>query len=1588
MSELAERLAALSPERRKLIEMLRRQQQGAEARDAGAQPPAAQPSAAPPRKGPFALLSAEDRAKLPRDAGLEDAYPMTMLQLGMLYHLELAADSPSPHYHNVNSFHLRVPFDREAFERAVARVVARHQTLRTSFDLTTYSQPLQLVHRSAVLPVAVEDLRHLSPDEQQRELEKFWDAERRRLFDLARPSLMRLRVHRRTEATLQLTLTELHAISDGWSTSSTLAEIFRNYFAILKGEPPPEPPPLSASYRDFVELEREALESPECRAYWERKLSDCTVLKLPRWPAGARGAREGRERKRLTAFRPELVEGLYRLARLASAPLKSVLLAAHLKVMSMHGGRPDVMTGLLCNGRPEEADGDEIRGLFLNTLPLRLRLPRGTWVDLVRETFAAEVEMLPFRRYPFAALQQRHGPEPLFEAAFTFLHFHSVGELFRQDDFDFIPYGDRDLSFTHFTLSVMFHLNPVSRTGLSLVLDHDTDALAEEQFESIRGAYENVLRAMAEDPQARHANLCLVPAVERRRLLDEWNRTRADYPADATVHALFEAQAARTPDAAAVVCRGERLTYRELNERADRLARRLRAQGVGPESPVGVMLGRSAEAVVALLGVLKAGGCYVPLDPDYPQGRLAFMLENSGARMLLTETSVAGKLPNPPAEVVLLDEERERVGGREPAGRAPRAEPPAAVGPSNLAYVIYTSGSTGEPKGVMVTHGGFCNLMGAQIRLFDVRGDSRVLQFASHSFDASLSEIFMALLSGAALYLDAKDALAPGEPLARVLREQAITTVTLPPSVLPLLPREELPALRTIIAAGESCPAELPAVWGRGRRFLNAYGPTEATVCVSAAVCAGDGERPPIGRPIRNVRVYLLDEDLQPVPVGVSGELYVGGAGLARGYLGRPGLTAERFVPDPFSGEAGARLYRSGDLARYLPDGQLDFLGRADQQVKVRGFRVEPGEVEAALRRHPSVADAFLLAEAEPPGAQRLVAYVVASQPPTPAELRGFLRESLPEYMIPSAFVALERLPLTPNGKVDARALPRAGEVRDGDGGDYAPPETPVEEVLAGIWADVLGVERVGVHDNFLDLGGHSLSATRIVSLVRQTLSADIPLRELFESPTVVGLARRVEAALKARQSLSVAPVGRAPRGRALPLSFAQQRVWFIDQLRPGDVAFNIPFAIRLRGALDAAALGGALSEIVRRHEALRTTFPAADGKPSQSVGEARPLRLEVRDLTRLSADEREAEAHRLAAEEARRPFDLARGPLFRASLVRLSGDEHVLLVTMHHIVSDGWSISILVREVAALYAAYARGEESPLAELPIQYADYAAWQREWLSGDALERQLEYWRGLLRDAPAALELPAERSRPTRQTSAGARHSLFVGEELSAALRQLSRREGATLFMVLLAAFDVLLLRYTGQSDIVVGTPVAGRSRGETEGLIGFFVNMLALRANLGGNPTFRELLAQVKEVTLGAYTHQDLPFEKLVEELHPEGARSEMPFFNVMLVLQNTPAPTLELPGLRLGMLDVDKGTAKLDLSVFVEDTPRGLALTATYKTDLLSHETVERMLGHYRALLQSVAAAPESRISTFSVLSEEENARLVDAFSEPLEAF
>jgi amino acid adenylation domain-containing protein len=1043
------------------------------------------------RQGPFTMISDDDRRKLP--SGVEDAYPLSQLQAGMVFHSEYSPD----YVVYVSSLHMRLRFDVAVMQAALDQLAVRHPMLRTSVALNGFSQPMQLVHRAVRLPLRVEDLRHLSPDQQQQRIDHWLCHESQQRFNWNEAPLFRFHVHLRSDDSIQFSMSE--PFLDGWSVASLLTELFERYSALLKEESV-RAEPLAASYQDFVALELEALHSEQCRDYWKRNLAGATASRLAcRKSTPAAGAQA--VTRLAVSLSREVSGGLKRAAQEAGVSLKSALLAAHMKVVGSLSGQMDAFTGLLINGRPEKRDGEQLIGAFLNTVPFRIHLNNGTWADLARHAQQTENDLLPFRRYPIQELQRVYGAERLFDTIFNYTHFHVMGRLAAIPGLEVVELKGSEQ--TYYALTAQFSVNEFSSV-VELALDYRTLELEEEQVREIGRFYQRTLSAIAQNPWAAHDSVCLLAEDEYQRYVIELNATAAPFSGDSTLHQLFERRVKRVPEAHAVVFGSEKLSYVELDNRANQLANYLKRLGAGPEALIGICVERSAAMLVGLLGILKAGGAYLPLDPEYPQERLAFMLDDAQVKIVVTQERLLDRFPQRNIQRVCLDSNWSAISQKLPAG------PPSEALPDNLAYAIYTSGSTGKPKGVLIKHRGAVNVIESAIKTFGVRLGSRVVQLASLSFDASVLEIFTALLSGATLYLVGRETLLSGPDLGEFLRGNAITTMAIPPSLLEMIPSGDYPALRAIVVGGEACSAEMAARWSRGRLFFNAYAPTEATIYATTMLCAeAERQRPPLGRPIQNMQVYLLDHNGQPAPAGVPGELYIGGAGVARGYLNRPELTAEKFVPHAFSMQPGARLYRTADLARFLADGNIEFLGRTDHQVKVRGFRIELGEIEAALGEHSLVREAAVMVRDDRGGEKRIVAYILPheGQPPSTTELRRHLQERLPDYMLPSAFVFVDSMPLTDTGKIDRSALPAPEEARPELAQKFVAPRSALEQVLAGIFAEILKVERVGIQDNFFELGGHSLLATRVTSRIRQLLSVNLPLRKLFEDPTVSGLA-------------------------------------------------------------------------------------------------------------------------------------------------------------------------------------------------------------------------------------------------------------------------------------------------------------------------------------------------------------------------------------------------------------------------------------------------------------------------------------------------
>ncbi|MFF7566135.1 non-ribosomal peptide synthase/polyketide synthase, partial [Streptomyces pseudovenezuelae] len=1433
-------------------------------------------------------------------------------------------DPGSAEYNLPLRLHIDHALDVPALRSALDTVLARHEALRTRLVPGQDGTVHQVIDAPAPFPLPVVDVS--AGADPRRESRRLADQEAMAPFDLATGPLIRAVLIRSAPDDHLLALSAHHAVFDEWSDLVLQRELWALYDAFRAGRPNPLPP-LPVQYADFAVWQRRSLTSAvmeEQLAYWRAQLADLPTSELPTdRPRPPVRPTEGA----VTRFTvpPHTAEALRTVAREHGTTIFMTLLAAFDVLLGKYTGSQDVVVGTPVANR-NRAETEDLIGFFVNTLVMRTDLSGDpTFAELlerVRETAlgAYAHQDLPFEQLVDTIVTERdRSRSPLFQTMFT--------------------YGTPGGSYVNpGTLPVKCDLAlRLVESGDALLgeVEYSTALFDAGTVERLSGHLVRLLEAVGEDAGRRVGELPVLSVAEVEQVVRGWNGPPAVLPSVGGVHELIVARASAAPDAVAVASGDRVLSYGGLVARAGRLARVLRARGVGAESVVGLCLPRGVDMVVAVLGVWLAGGTYLPLDPEYPADRLEFMVADSGAQVVLRE------------------------GDLELSEDLPSTAPEVAVEPAQLAYVIYTSGSTGRPKGVQVSHGGVVGMVSALGPELGAGPGVRVLQFASFSFDAAVLDIAVTLARGGTLVVATEGERAEPDVLTALVRAQGVGAASVVPSLLGVLDPEQVSGIETLLLGAERLTEQVARAWAPGRRLVNTYGPTEATVMVTAGAVDGSG-LPPIGAPVANARLYVLDDRLAPVPVGVAGEVFIAGPQVARGYAGRPALTGERFLPDPFAAD-GSRMYRSGDRARWLPDGQLDFVGRADQQVKVRGFRIEPGEIEAVLTTHPQIRTAVVLPFGEEDD-RRLVAYLVPRDAtegiPTFADLRTHTAAHLPAFMIPSVFTPIASLPLTPNGKLDRSALPQP-ERRELSG--YVQPASPTEELLAGVWSRLLGVARVGVTDNFFELGGHSLLATRVGSRIRDLLAVDVPLSAVFDRPTVRELAALVD---RSARGTAVPPVTAVDRGRPLPLSFAQQRLWFLDQLEPGSAEYTIALPVWLRGEKpDVEALGAALGEIVARHEVLRTRLVVgADGVPYQWVDASAGFPLPLVDVS--GEPDPVVAARELVAGDAAVPFDLAQGPLLRATLVRLAPDQHVLAVTVHHIVFDEWSDRVFRRELRSLYEAFQNCRPVPLAPLPLQYADFAAWQRQWLTGAALASQLAYWVEQLADLPE-LELPVDRKRPPVRSTEGAVLRFTVPAHTTEALRSLSRTHDSTMFMTLLAALGVLLGRYGGTEDVAVGTPVANRNRAETEDLIGFFVNTLVLRTDLSGDPTFAELLARVRETALGAFTHQDLPFEQLVDELVVERDRSRTPLFQVMFNYATWEA----------GDVLTDVLPAKYDLLVTVGDTggDHGLSCEMQYSTALFDAATIDRMTGHFVSLLERVAEAPERPLSQVPTLPAHE---------------
>ncbi|MEP0857574.1 amino acid adenylation domain-containing protein [Trichocoleus sp. DQ-U1] len=1577
-------------------------------------------------------------------------------------------------------------------EQSLNKIVARHAALRTNFA-TVNGQPVQVIAESLILTVPVIDLSNLPASNREIEVQRLATEQAQKPFNLVSDPLIQATVLKLTETEHIFLLRTHHIVWDGWSLGIMWRELAAFYNDLSQ-----ELPPLPAEYPDFAVWQRQYLTGEvldSLQTYWKEQLLDAPpLLELP--TDRARGVTQTFRGKhyRFVISKP-LTEALIGFSRRQKVTLFMTLLSAFQTLLYRYTGQTDLCVGSPIANR-DRAEFKDLIGYFVNTLVLRTCLAGNpSFEDLLSRVRRVMLGAYANRELPFEKLVEILQPErslsytPLFQVMLMLLN--ELPDI-QMEGLKVSPLAV-ETGIVPFDLTLCIETTP---SGLIGEWEYNTDLFDDTTIARMAGHFQTLLEGIIANPQAPISDLPLLTQQEQYQLLFEWNNTTTEYPQNKCIHELFEGAVERSPDAVAVVFEGERLTYRELNARANHLAHYLRSLGVGPEVLVGICVERSLEMVIGLLGILKAGGAYVPLDPEYPKERLAFMLEDSSVPVLLTQQKLVEKLPPNSARVICLDSDWEEISFHS------QNNPLSEVQPENLAYVIYTSGSTGKPKGVLIEHKSLVNYTTVAIAEYEISKRDRILQFSSISFDVSAEEIYSSLTSGATLVLRTDTMLDSFEVFLHKCQNWEITVLAVPTAywheLTAFLSQKTLalpPSLRLVIIGGEKALPERLKPWfeciAQQVRLLNNYGPTEASIGATIYELLADDtalRELPIGRPLGNVQTYILDRNKQPVPIGVPGELHIGGVGLARGYLNRPDLTAERFIRNPFSDSPTERLYKTGDRVRYLPDGNIEYLGRIDDQVKVRGFRIELGEIEAVLAKHPNVRSVTVIDREDAPGNKRIVAYLVSnlipervpyhsecqlelngnaitihtqdistggvglvgvpaieqgksvrvrmqlpgesesrwlsgtvvwSHPPqagirfllTPSEqaqidqsvdyqldnqdlwktlqrtvtrnLRHYLKQKLPDYMIPSAFVLIKALPVTPNGKIDRRALPALDNFHNEQEDQFVAPGTPTEAKMAAIWAEVLGLKRVGINDNFFELGGHSLLATQIISRIGQVFAIELPLRHLFEAPTIASLCNILETeyatTLQELSDYSIAsqslpPLVPTTRKGHLPLSIQQEYIWHVQQLNPHNCSCNSGVALRLTFKVSSEALEKSINEIICRHESLRTTFPVVDGQPVQAIAPELTLPLKIVDLQNIPSAKREAEALHFSEREMNYHFDLANGPLIKATLVRLSSEEHWLLIPMHHIITDGWSIGIFVQELETIYNAFSNNLPSPLPELPLQYADFTLWQRQRFNEEVLARQLDYW---VQKLAAPLQQSGyqqdRESKINSNSDRASSYSLVLEGNIVASLEDLSRFHNVTISTIIIAALKLLLFKWSGQSEIMILATIGNRSTPEIEKMLGCFINDVILRSQLNDEQTGITLLEQVQEALNEAIENKAIPLQKVIEVVQRQ--RKLIVSASVTIVPPVEGSNQMPVSELVLGS-DKDKlWDEEIPLELYISsasEKSKSIEIHALYSRDLFARETIERLFSYYQEVLQNLASSPQMKIAEFEQFQKE----------------
>ncbi|MFB6363595.1 amino acid adenylation domain-containing protein, partial [Paenibacillus elgii] len=1507
-----------------------------------------------------------------RNVLIQNIYPLTPMQEGLLYHSIL--DERSEAYFDQTIITLNERLDPTLLEQSFQALIDRYEVLRTVFVYKEVERPVQVVLTQKRASVGYEDISGLTENEQRLVVEEFATRERKKRFNLEKDLLIRLSVFQLSESKCKLILSFHHIIMDGWCIGTVAKDLFQIYRAYL-GNVSPELDPVFPYSRYIHWLEKQNKE--EALTYWKTQLAD--VEQQSALPVGVKPAGDGGYvlENRIFKLNQDLTRRLEKIAQQNQVTLSTVFHVIWGLLLQRYNNTRDVVFGSVVSGRPAEVEGAEhMVGLFINTVPVRLRSEDGQSFSALVKQF--QQMMMDASKYHYVSLADIQAQTPLktglIHHIVAFENYPLAAELFGGEGQQLVSIIETEgFEQTNYD----FNIGVIPGEELQIKFGYNALVYRSPDIGRLELHLKRIAEQIASDPHRNVDHMEMLENEEKQTIVHEFNDTAASYPQDKLIQQLFEEQAERTPDRLAAMFTDREMTYMELNEQTNRLARVLRDAGIGPNRIVGIAAYRSPEMLIGIMAILKAGGAYLPINPEDPEERIRYVAANSGASIVLTQRKALNKLEGlvPGINVLVIGEPLPDYG----------AAPLPVNGPDDLAYVIYTSGSTGKPKGVMIRHASVMNRLYWMQKRYPLGPEDIILQKTPYTFDVSVWEMFWWFMAGASVcFLPPGGEKDPGL-MIKTIEEKGITTLHFVPSMLSVFleyaeqyeAAGKLHSMKRIFASGETLTVAHVRRFNRllrqtnGTALYNLYGPTEATVDVTYFDCPGEEEQEvvPIGKPIDNTRLYILDRLGRLMPVGVPGELHIAGLGVAKGYVNRPDLTEEKFVPDPFV--PGGRMYKTGDLSRWMPDGNIEYLGRIDHQVKIRGYRIETGEIEAALLSHEGVREVVVVTKEDGSGQPYLCAYFVADAALAAQAIRTHLKASLPDYMVPAHLMQLDSLPLSPNGKVDRRVLPEP----DGrpQGNEYVPPRTETEGRLVQLWETILNLHPIGIYSNFFEVGGHSLKATLLIAKISREFQVELPMRDIFDHPTVESMSRLIERALgvEAATFSAISPV----EGRDhYPVSSAQKRQMILHQLEGAELVYNMPSAMLVQGRIDCERLERTFEELIRRHEALRTSFTWMDGEPVQSIRSKVDFQLHYDEITGCAGPEEvriEAALHEFV-----RPFDLGKTPLFRAKLVRLSETRHILLVDMHHIISDGVSVSVIMDEFGKLYDGHL------LAPLTIQYKDYANWHNEQLDKGFIREQESYWLHVLAGDLPVLQLPTDFPRPPVQSFEGDTVSRILDQDITGKLQQLAAETKSTLFMILLAVYNVVLSKYARQEDIIVGSPVAGRRHPDAQQIVGMFVNTLALRNYPTSNKTFKAFLAEVKENTLAAFEHQEYPFEQLVEKLALRRDVSRSPLFDTMLVLQNASGNPMRIDGAEFKTFPLNPGVSRFDLTFNAAEADGCLQLHMEYSSRLFRHDTVERMMGHFVQALKSFADHSEQKIGDVDMVTAEEKEAILSGFN------